>query len=231
MSRLQLAGICTLLAFAFMSANALASVSLPDISITLVGGAYPIHAQATAASAPTTLSTANGSVLTGTGVTVLLLTTELSALGTFTMDYTNNLQAGSSNKCNSVGDAAGLVLMGGEFHVVPIGLSPLKLGILFLVSSFTVLCESGLEIEIKGNFLGTLSKIGTEATELTEPFSAIEGERGKQAISEYYNDGGTRILAKLTSESGAGPMASAINIGPELGLAVLGSQMIVITNR
>jgi hypothetical protein len=147
------------------------------------------------------------------------------------MDLTNNLQAGSSNKCNTAGDATGVVLMSGEFHVVPIALSPLQLGVLFLVSSFTVLCESGVEVVVAGNFLGTLSKIGSEATELTEPFSAIEGTRGKQTISEYYNDGGTKIPARLTSEAGGGPLASAINIGPELGLAVLGSQMIVITNR
>jgi hypothetical protein len=211
--------------------SALGSVNLPDISVTLSGGTYPVHLQATTATGPTTLSTANGAVLTGTGATLLLLATELSALGTFTITFTNNLQAGSSNKCNSPGDAAGAILVNGEFHLVPVGLSPLKLGILFLVSTFTVLCESGIEIMVRGNFLGTLSKIGSEATELTEPLTEIEGERGRQNVSEYYNDGGTKVKAKLETEAGIGFVASAIDIGPGLGLAVLGSQMIVITNR
>src|ERR1700733_4072083 len=62
--------------------------TLPDISIAL-GGTYPLHSEGspTVANPKTELNTAGGSVLKGKGVSLLLLTTELSALGTFSSTF------------------------------------------------------------------------------------------------------------------------------------------------
>jgi hypothetical protein len=203
---------------------------LPDIAVTLSGGAYPIHLQGTVSSAATTLGTASGAVLTGTGATLLMLTTELSSLGTFTADFTK-VKNSSSAECHSSGDVAGVVLFGGEFHLVQVALSPLTQGALLLVSEFEIECTGGVDVLVRGNVLGSITGLGIESTELAELDSALEGSNGKQSISEYYNDGGTKIKAKLESEAGAGFVASDENVSEEIQLDVLGSQMLVVHNR
>jgi len=233
MKRLKFVGVLlgALFALGMMATSALAAVSLPDISVTLTGGVYPVHAQgSTAATAATALETTGGGVLNGTGVTLLLLTTELSGLGTFTSDFTK-VENPEKIKCNSAGDAAGVVLVKGEFHLVPISLSPLNIGILFLVSEFEVECPGGINVLIRGNVLGSVNNIGSEGTELTGFGGSLLGEKGVQKLSEYYNDGGTKIKTSLESEAGAGFTKSAQQVAEEVPLQVLGSQMIVITGR
>jgi hypothetical protein len=217
-----------LLALAVMTAGASAAVNLPDLSITLAGGTYPIHTQATVANSDTLIVAAAGTVLEGEGLTLLTLTTELSALGTFTADLTKIHESGTAKLCNTASDREGVVLMAGEFHLVPTSLSPLTLGILYLVTSFVIFCEFNREITVRGNMLSSLNGIGSEATELTRIGAKLEG---KQGVSEYFNDGGTKIKAKLEIEAGAGFAEAGISAEGELGLTVLGSQMIVITNR
>jgi hypothetical protein len=234
MKRLKMVGavVWALFAFAIMASSAFAEVKLPDLSITLTGGAYPIHANGSCEACATGLGSASGVTLEGKGVTLLLLTTELSALGTFNADFTNVVVPKSEGKkCNSTGDAAGVVLVSGEFHLVPISLSPLTLGLLFLVSQFTITCETKLEVVVKGNLISSVEEIGSEGTELTGFGGKLEGKEGKQSISEYYNDGGTKIKATLLGESGAGFVSSDENVAEKLPLKVLGSQMVIITNR
>jgi hypothetical protein len=110
-----------------------AAVNLPDISVTLTGGTYPVRIQGTLRNAIVEVGTSSGVVIEGKGVTLLLLTTELSALGTFTLDYTNYREPKSGATCQTAGDAAGVILVKGEFHLVPLEVSAaLPLGILFL---------------------------------------------------------------------------------------------------
>jgi hypothetical protein len=169
-------------------------------------------------------------VLTGTGATGLLLATELSALGTFTTDLTN-ISNPEGVKCNTPGDAAGVVLLGGEVHGVQISLSPLEQGLLFLITEFEIECRGGVNVLIRGDIIATATGAGSEGTELTSFGGVLKGEKGKQEISEYYNDGGTEIKARLESEAGAGFTVSDENIAEEIPNLVLGSQMIVITGR
>src|ERR1700733_11366684 len=128
-----------LLAFALAATNALAS--LPDISITL-SGTYPLHIESTRPNAKTSITTAAGVELEGTGLKQLVLVKELSALGTFTVVFSNvHLPNQAGKECNSEGDAKGVVLMTGEFHLVPFRLTPPELGILHLITTFIVKCE------------------------------------------------------------------------------------------
>jgi hypothetical protein len=220
-----------LLCFAIVAANALAAVSLPDISVTLTGGKYPVHSVGSLPNAATSLGSSSGIALEGKGVTLLLLTTELSALGTFTSDFTEVVEP-LQNKCHTSGDAEGVVLVGGEFHLVPTNLSPLNLGTLFLVTEFVIICPIAGNITVHGNVLGSLNGIGSEGTELTGFSGTLKGENGKQQLSEYYNDGGTKVKTKLISESSlTGVTEADENVEGELGLSVLGSQMVVITGR
>jgi hypothetical protein len=228
--KLLSAMLTVLFGVAILAASALAA-ALPDISVTLTGGVYPVHAQgSTKATATTSLETAGGGLLNGSGATLLLLTSELSTLGRFTATFTH-IENPEKIKCNTSGAPAGVVILEGEFHLVPTSLSPLNLGILFLVTEVELECPGGLSVIVRGNLLGGATGIGSEGTELTGFNVAIMGEKGKQRISEYYNDGGTKIKTKLELEAGSGFLASSLTIAEEIKLQVLGSQMIVITGR
>jgi hypothetical protein len=228
--------IWALLALAMMATSASAAVNLPDISITLIGGIYPMHAVGSCTKCETTLGPAAGGVtLKGEGVTLLLLTTELSALGTFTADFTKVINPSNNVDCNSSGDPAGVVLVSGEFHLVPISLAPLTLGVLYLVTNFSIACSNlieFLEVTIRGNVLSSLEEIGSEATELTGFNVKLSvNNEDRQAIAEYYNDGGTKVKTKLELEDGSGFESAVEKINEKIPLNVLGSQMIVITDR
>jgi hypothetical protein len=231
MTRLKLVGVMlgALFALAITATSAMA-VSLPDMSVTLTGGAYPINAEGKQANAATSLGTSSGVTLSGTGVTLALATAELSALGTFTSTFTK-VKNTEGVECNTTGDATGVVLVKGEFHLVPISLSPLTIGTLFLVSESEITCPGGVSVVVRGNLISSLNGIGSEATELTGFGGELKGEKGKQNLSEYYNDGGTKIKAKLESEAGAGFVASDENVSEEVKLTVAGSKMLVITGR
>ena len=233
MHRLKLLGVLigALFALGAMAVSA-SAFTLPDISIAL-GGTYPLHfdGSPTITKPATTLSTAGGSVLTGTGVSLLLLTTELSALGTFSSTFLE-VTHGTTEKCHSVGDATGVVLVGGEFHIVlgPGGTKKL-LYILFLVTTLEIICAA-LNIEVRGDTLGTFAVPGEVETEDYETATGrLEGEKGKPKFSEYFNDGGTIVKTKLESEFGSGFLASDENVEGEFILTTLNSQMYTVTGR
>jgi hypothetical protein len=221
-----------LLALSVATTNASAAVKLPDISVTLTGGIYPIHTVGRSANVITTLGTAGGPVGGGVGETILFLATELSALGTFTATLTNIEEPKEKAKCHSSGDAAGVVLVSGEAHAVPISLSPLEQAVLLLVTEFEVICPEGVSPIIKGDVLASMEGTGSEGTELTSFSGALNGNStGEQEISEYYNDGGTKISAHLEAEIGVGFEKADEDDSEEIPNTVLGSQMIVITGR
>lgn len=218
-----------LLALGAAATTASGAVKLPDIAVTLTGGAYPIRIIGESATVTTAFGDASGFVSEGKGETILFLTTELSALGTFTADLTDITER--NGDCETPGDGSGVVLVTGEAHAVPINLSPLEQGILLLVTEFEVVCP-GDDVEIRGDVLASATGAGSEGTELTGFSGALEGnDTGQQAISDYYNAGGTKIEAKLEAEIGAGFVKADEDDSEEIFNTVLGSQMIVITNR
>jgi hypothetical protein len=230
MKRVKLVGVAlgVLLVLAVMVSNAFA---LPDISVTLTGGTYPVHLNGSIP-VKTELGSASGVVLEGKGVTLLLLTTELSALGTFDSTFTNVEDPNNGKKCNNVGQTkeTGNVLVTGEFHLVLYGPTPEQLGILFLVTFLEIECGT-FAPEVRGDVLGSVQNAGSEGTELTGLAGELTGSLGKQTLSEYLNAGGTIVKAKLETEAGSGFVATDQNVGGVIGLSVLGSQMIVITGR
>jgi hypothetical protein len=230
MKRVKLVGVVlgALLVLAVMVSNAFA---LPDISVTLTGGTYPVHLNGSI-KVPTALGSSTGVVLNGSGVTLLLLTTELSALGTFDSTFTNVEDPNNGKKCNNTGQTAGTgnVLVTGEFHLVLYGPAPEQLGILFLLTFLEMECGT-FTPEVRGDVLGSVQNAGSEGTELTGLAGELRGSLGKQTISEYLNAGGTIVKTKLETEAGSGFVAVNQNTEGQMGLSVLGSQMIVITGR
>lgn len=232
MRRLELVGLAVgiLSVIAVMSPPAFA-VNLPDVSVTLSGGEYPIQLQATS-SAKTFVGTASGALLKGKGMTLLLVSTELSALGSFTADLTAVEEPKEKAKCHSSGDAEGVVLLTGEYHVVPLEASGSTLGVLYLVSEREIICSSGVSPIIRGDTLSSLEGIGSEATELTSVSAKLEGsEAGTPDITGYFNDGGTKVTTKLEAEAGAGFVKADEDVEGPLELSVCSSQIVVITHR
>ena len=229
MRDLKVAGVilATLCSAVIMSTSASAFV-LPDVALTL-SGTYPIHMQGSR-SVTFFWSTAAGNFAQGSGVTLLLLSTALSGLGTFTYTFTSFTAFGSRD-CRTFGLVFGVVVISGEYHVVPLNTTG-SVGLLFLVPKTTIECEGPNEIVLQGSAISSISA-GTENQELTSVGGKLEGSKGKSTISEFINDTGSKIKAKLEVEINRSGefLNSAVNINEELILGVLGSKMVVVTGR
>ncbi len=174
---------------------------LPDVSTTLAGSSYPLHLNYESSTVATLLEDANGGVLEGTGLKLLLLTGELTALGTFRADFANVKEVvAPKHNCHTSNDPTATVLTEGSFHVVITSLFPnLQIGLLFLPNEVKIECE-GINLKVKGSVIASINTNGiTETTELTN----IKGLLAKgstvasQQVSEYYNDSGTKVKAGL----------------------------------
>jgi hypothetical protein len=228
MNRLKLLGVSLVALFA-MGMMATSAFALPDVSLTLSGSAFPLKlSYANNGTSKTELQSASGAVLSGEGLSLLLSTSVLTALGTFRADFFKVKR--STTNCNSIGDATGVVLTEGTFAVVYTSLSPLTLGVLYSPKAFEVACGS-LDIEVQGTTISSLNGTGTEATELTNVFGQLAGTKGKANIKTYYNTAGTALTAKLESNVGAGFAESNQIVEGEPVLTALGSNMFRITGR
>jgi hypothetical protein len=223
---------CLWLALAFLlqlvlAANAFA-IALPDVSLSL-GAAYPLHLQFgdNKATITTIESTSGNSLSSNSGMSILLLTVELSSLGTYLMMLLRSKTEGK--ECSTNGDEAGVVLLAGEFHVVL--LNGNRLAALLLQPHVTIECAT-TKVKIEGLALGSFESTGTEATELTQLGYILKGNgAGKPALKEYINDEDKLSNALLLTNFGAGFFESSINIGEEITLTTLESKMFVITSR
>jgi hypothetical protein len=215
--RLGLLGGMLTAVFALGVATATSASALPDISLTLIDLELTFNDNA-------------GNLYTSIGYLLLLLTQQLTALGTFEELFLD-VEDEQGEKCNSVGDPLGEVLTKGTFHIVYTILSPLRLGILFLYAPFTIICGAA-ETDIRGSELVPISGAGTEGTELVSILIIfLANGKGKPSLTTYYNDGGTAVKAKLEAEAGAGFMEAAEEDDVEITLLALKTNMFVITGR
>jgi hypothetical protein len=223
--RLKFVGLSlgVLLVLVVISASA-SALTLPDVAVTL-GGTYPLHSQGSLATAATRFGTVSGVTLEGSGATLSLGATELSALGTFTITLAN-LKIPGGSSCKTGTEPAGTVVASGEYHVVPLNTTGTA-GTLFLVSFLEVTCGTA-KVKIRGNLLSSLN---AATGELTEFGGVLQGENGKQNISEYLNDGGTKVAAKAEVDAGLEFVQLSVSFAEELKVKVSGSQMNEITNK
>jgi hypothetical protein len=113
----------------------------------------------------------------------------------------------------SLGDEKEMVLVLGEYHIVDTNkilllINPVHIECLF--SSGTVL------LEVKGDLLGELSPTGKKTTAFK---LKVEGSAGKQKITEYENNSGTKVKPKLETSNNEGTeQASDQNESKEVSL-------------
>lgn len=201
--------------------------TLPDVSVTLTGGHYPLSIEGRTTTA-TSIGTASGIFVSGKNTALSLTMSELSSLGTFSMTLSNVEEPANKEKCKTGSEAGGTVKFTGEFHVVPLKSSGI-VGTLLLISAFELTCGT-LKIKVHGDLLGSLN-VGSESSELARAGTVVEGSLGVQKLSEYVNDAGSIVRANLETDGGLEYIKADLNVTGEIPLEVLGSQMLVITRR
>jgi hypothetical protein len=187
----------------------------------------------------TELQSTAGGKLEGKGVSILLLTTELSSLGTFGAIFLAVEWKKESTKCNTKGDAAGAVVTKGAFHVVYWSLSPLRVGIAFLPEEVTIECGVNKTIKVEGCALSTAEPKKPFESELdvTNIDGALEGSGGKNALTAFDNQNGTgTVPCKLESKFVGGALAQSMETIPTVLLETLPGangkpQMITVLNE
>jgi hypothetical protein len=205
--------------------------TLPDVSIAL-GGSYPIHSQFNDNGKTTSFieNTSGERISSSSGLSALLLMTELSSLGTYEVQLL--AVKASAKSCNTSGDSSGVVLVSGTSHIVLLA-GKTTLGLLFLQPKVTIACE-GLNIKVEGSALASLQSTGTESTELTQVggiLKGVAGNKGKPELTKYINDEGTESTALLLSNFGTGFLESAQNVEEEITATTLEGKMFVISPR
>jgi hypothetical protein len=213
---------------AVVSAVASTALALPDISVSL-GAAYPVDAHF---HNPTITGKITNPVesISGKGVTYLVLLKELSSLGHFSLDI-EHVENAKGETCNTPGDAVGIVLTEGDFHIVYTSLSPLTLGVLGLLVASTAECGA-LKIKGKGSILGSLKLGASESEELTSLSGELTGNgAGKPTLSTYYNDAGEAVKAKFELNFGTGFKEAAVEVEGVIEGSAEEGKMVLITNR
>ena len=192
--------VAVVLVLGVIGISSASALQLPDISISLPGSEYPLHLNYESKTVATELEDANGGILSGKGLKLLLLIGLLTALGTFQADFANVEETAAPNKkCHTSGDPTATVLTEGSFHVVIINTSPLEIGLLFLPNEVTIECE-GVKFKVKGSVISSIEGI-TSTSDETSILGRLEkgANPGEQKIKEYYNNEGTKVKAKLTT--------------------------------
>jgi len=226
-------GLVALFTLALTASSSFAQ--LPDVSIAL-GGTYPLHLEVTILNVVTELSTTGGSHLKGSGVLLLLLTEELTSLGSFEVLFTSVLNPQAEKQPTScisengtTKDSSGLVLTLGTFHIVL--LPHASLGLLFLVQPLKIICGP-VTIHVRGLALSWINNAtGTEGTEYTALTGILQGKEGKPEVTEYLNEGGTIVKAVLESDFGTEFQASDEDVETAVTATALEGKMFVIKPR
>jgi hypothetical protein len=220
-----------------MGLMATSAFALPDISVTL--GSFPLHLNYLNTTVETKLETTGGALIHGTGLHVLYLTGELTALGTFKAIFL--LVTKGAEKCFNQGlEVNGEVLTEGSFHLVYTSLAGqpgfgLQIGVLYLPKALEgatgIKCiGSGIEVKVKGSVIGSINSLPEGEGERIGQKSVLAGTAGKQNIRAYWNDAGRGLLAQLLSNMGGGPLESDEVVREEMEATALNGAMYKITS-
>jgi hypothetical protein len=231
MRYLKQVGLALAMLCALGMTTAASAIALPDVSVTLAGASYPLSLEATVLTAKTKISNVVAESLQGEGVLLSLGFEALSSLGPFEATF-QKVSDKEKEGCKSSGDASEEVSTSGTFHIVYTSLSPLTLGILYLLSPVEISCGTE-KVKVQGSALASLVGLGSsETTEYTSLTSALTGNgSGKPALKTYYNSSGEAKSAKLETNFGSGFKESAEEVEKEVVADVCEGKMFVVTGR
>lgn len=188
----------------------------------LPGDSLPVTAEGHTAkgTGAVVLESEVGSTLSGEEAKVAL---ELKTnLGPASADLVNVVEPKSKESCHTEGDAAGVVLVKGEYRVVFTSFEPLEIGLLFLFSEVTVICGK-LKIKITAPILGHINP-GTKGAEVTSFGLGVHCKgKGKQALTSYFNTEGKAIEKQLLSVN--------FGLGKENGCQEVKEELTISTSK
>src|SRR6185437_8805820 len=177
--------------FAVMSASA-SAVALPEFSKAT---------NATGTIGTSTFETTSallGSITSTSGTTEQTATsTQLGTLHIMFAGVKCHGPFGETAAGESLGDAAGVVLVLGEYHLVRIATG--DVGVWLLINPVHIEClfASGtLLLVVQGNLLGLITPILTKTKSFT---ITLTQSKGSQTIKEFENDSGVKVKASLTT--------------------------------
>ncbi|MFI5091352.1 MAG: hypothetical protein ACHP7P_15020 [Terriglobales bacterium] len=233
MRQLKVLGVALVAIFA-LSITATSAFALPDAHLAL-GEAYPLHLNfADNGKTPIEFQSTGGGKLSGKGLLVLFLSSELSALGRYEALFLNF--GISKESCNSEGDKTGEVLTTGDYHIVWLTLvsdpaKALTIGVAFLVLPDVVIKCGKLEITLAGCVLGSIE--GENAADVTKVTDKLESDKkGKNLLTKYYNNEGKLVGCTFFSQFGKGLefLQSSVAVGEPIPLEALEKKMFTILN-
>jgi hypothetical protein len=206
------------------SAASAESTPLPDIHTALPGETYPLNLGGLLLSA-NELKGSSGGVLKGTDISTLLEARELTSLGHVFVEFLGVTEAAEGRKCHTEGasEANGeVILPNAEWHLVYTALSPaetLELGLLWLFTKFTLLCNMGaFKMTVTGplfsrvNVTPAAGKEG-DSTDIEIATHCLTTPQGMQELPYYYNDKLERVATTLLfNVSGTGNVAGCEEI-------------------
>ena len=238
MRRLKVLGVLltAMLSFGGIVSQA-SALPLPDIQL-LAGESFPITGEGAAVEEKEDLFIEDESKgkFVAQEVKAVLKVTALSALGTLQVTFTG-MAVGTlaGTKCNTAGDAAGVVLLNGEFHLVFTAFNAnaneevgLEVGFLILFPETEITCGA-LKSKVKSPVLGGVN-LGKKGEDITTAGSAFHctGVAGKQELTSYFNDAGVRLEKQLLLENfGTGFQYSCLEVPKELKIKM--SKMILVS--
>lgn len=96
-------------------------------------------------------------------------------------------------ECNTVGAAKGVVVMQGTSGTVAyINKATKQVGIVLTLKTGKISCGEGVEEEVKGSLIGSITPINTKTTNYELSWQA---PGGKQAFTQYENEKGEKVKA------------------------------------
>ena len=195
MQRMKLLGLTVLAVLAFAALAATSALgALPEV--------LPETAKISGTMGRGTIETTEGLSIPCEKAT--FSETVFKKLGAFHITFSGCVGP-AKEKCESLGDEAGIILMLGEYHFVFITLSPLVVGLALLLSPevhvdcLTIIGEV-LEL-LKGCLVGSVSPINTSTTAFTAVF---EQEKGDNKIQSFENNAGEKVACFLLTKKGGG---------------------------
>jgi hypothetical protein len=126
------------------------------------------------------------------------------SLGAFHIHFTGCEQTALKHECHSTGDANGVILVLGIWHLVYSSVSPLVVANLFLVEHFHFECSALASILVLGSVLCPVVDNGT--SHATWVFNCKQA-KGVQEQKTYWNDAGTEVTSGLKCSVGEGAEA------------------------
>jgi hypothetical protein len=223
-------GAALLVVAALLARVAGSAYAVPVVSVALGGSSATWQAESeTVGSA---ISSVSGEKIAGEGF-LATLTIPLRGSDILLKFAKHNSTACESEEGGSK-DRSGEVLLLGSWRAVYTSLSPLDLGVLFLLSPTTIDCGTE-EVLVKGDALASInaSELGSfESTEYTQLGQVLKGNgAGVPSLTTYYNEAGTAVKAKLEANFGTGFKSAAAEIAEQMTATVKESKMFVITSR